>query len=154
MLQPHPTSLDGSEEDVKPILRRWVEDCYLRAEGHKFYSSVYQALHLVASAPSVVSPMVLTKLVVDQQVNPYALVYTLLALAGATLSLSCSFADKSVRHRQFFNNYSLLAKQIQCELCRTANTASNVQQCIEHWFYLSHLAPNLRSAVKPLLSYY
>lgn len=140
--------MDEEAFDVAPVLQRWVENCYSRSRGHRFYSTVYQIFHLLASAPSIISPMFLTKLVVDREVNMYTLAFTLVALAGAVLSLSCSFADKGVQHRQFFNRYSLLAKQIQCELCQPFHTPSHLQQCIEHWFHLSHLAPTLHTNSK------
>lgn len=137
--------MDLEAFDIEPVLRRWVENCHSRAIGHRFYSTVYQLFHLTASAPSIISPMVLTKLVVDREVNIYTLIFTLVALAGAVLSLSCSLADKGVQHRQFFTRYSLLAKQIQCELCQPHHSPSHLQQCIEHWFHLSHLAPTLHT---------
>lgn len=127
---------------TRPVLRGWISTCRQRARAHRDQSVVYSALHVMVTAPSLVAPMTATSFLLEGVRSAYVLAFLLVALACSTLSLSCNFADQGAQHRQFFSRYSLLAKEIEFELCRETDArSSNLQRCIETWFHLIALAP-------------
>jgi hypothetical protein len=134
--------LDTTQEGTVFVLRTWIDTCYARARAHRDQAVVCSTLHVCVTLPSMVAPMAATSFLVEGLRTTYVLVFLLVALACSALSLSCNFADRGAQHRQYFNRYSLLAKEIQFEVCRETDARSaNLQRCIETWFHLAALAP-------------
>lgn len=137
--------LDETSSSTVVVLRGWIVSCYARAQAHRSQAVACSALHVLVTAPSMVAPMAATSFLLDGVHATYVLAFLIVALACSALSLSCNFADRGARHRQSFNSYSLLAKELEFELCRASDgSSSNLQLCIETWFHLAALAPNVQ----------